>query len=169
MKLIGCISLLLLLTQGAALAQTVTGDNSTIRLGSNNDTISLGNAPDITRETRIAARSAPAASLRGLDKMSGESIDIALETGASANFGYLEIALQDCRYPRDNPTGNAFAHLKITSKGEQVFDGWMVAASPALVALDHPRYDVWVIRCKLDNRTPEVVAGESSPRPIMRP
>ena len=28
-----------------------------------------------------------------------------------------------------------------------LFDGWMIASSPALSALDHPRYDVWVLRC----------------------
>ena len=153
---------------GGVFAQTVTGDNSTILLG-NNNTIKLGNAAEITRETRIPVSSAPAANLRGLDKMSGESIDLSLEKGATAEFGYLDITLQDCRYPSSNPTGNAFAHLKIMSKDQPVFDGWMVASSPALVALDHPRYDVWVIRCKLDDRTPAVVAGESSPRPIMRP
>ena len=27
------------------------------------------------------------------------------------------------------------------------FAGWMIADSPALNALDHPRYDVWVLRC----------------------
>ena len=161
-------ALLAVIWAGGAIAQTVTGDNSTILLG-NNNTIRLGNAAEVTRETRISASSAPAASLRGLDKMSGESVDLTLEAGGSTEFGYLEITLQDCRYPSNNPTGNAFAHLTIKSKGQPVFDGWMVASSPALVALDHPRYDVWVIRCKLDNRTPSVVAGESSPRPIMRP
>jgi len=26
----------------------------------------------------------------------------------------------------------------------------MIASSPALNALDHPRYDVWVMRCTTD-------------------
>jgi hypothetical protein len=30
---------------------------------------------------------------------------------------------------------------------DPVFSGWMVASSPALSALDHPRYDVWVLNC----------------------
>ena len=163
-----CLIFLLAAVAMPVSAQTVTGSNDTISLG-NNNAISLGNSPDITRETRISARSAPAANLRGLDKMSGESIDLSLETGATTQFGYLQITLQDCRYPRNNPTGNAYAHLTILSRNEPVFDGWMIASSPALVALDHPRFDVWVIRCKLDDRTPAVVAGESSPRPTMRP
>jgi hypothetical protein len=28
-----------------------------------------------------------------------------------------------------------------------VFSGWMIADSPALSALDHARYDVWILRC----------------------
>ena len=42
------------------------------------------------------------------------------------------------------------ASKTITVKGvaEPVFTGWMVAASPALSALDDPRYDVWLLRCK---------------------
>lgn len=31
--------------------------------------------------------------------------------------------------------------------GENIFRGWMFASSPALNALEHPVYDVWVIDC----------------------
>ncbi|MDA9980314.1 DUF2155 domain-containing protein, partial [Yoonia sp.] len=27
------------------------------------------------------------------------------------------------------------------------FAGWMLASAPALNAMDHPRYDVWALRC----------------------
>ena len=36
-----------------------------------------------------------------------------------------------------------------------VFAGWMVASSPALSALDHARYDVWVLRCVTPEAAPE--------------
>jgi hypothetical protein len=32
---------------------------------------------------------------------------------------------------------------------ELIFSGWMFASSPALNALEHPVYDVWVIDCKM--------------------
>lgn len=32
--------------------------------------------------------------------------------------------------------------------GKNIFRGWMFASSPALNALEHPVYDVWVIDCK---------------------
>ncbi|MHA7873299.1 MAG: DUF2155 domain-containing protein, partial [Hyphococcus sp.] len=33
------------------------------------------------------------------------------------------------------------------AEGVNIFRGWMFASSPALNALEHPVYDVWVIDC----------------------
>ena len=94
-------------------------------------------------------QSGPGAMLRGLDKVSGQTVDVELQNGQTEVIFGLDVALGDCRYPVDNPTGDAFAYLTIWEQGksEQLFDGWMIATSPALNALDHARYDVWVIRC----------------------
>ena len=64
-------------------------------------------------------------------------------------MGLLEVVLRECRYPVGDPSGNAYAFLTIREAGvaQPVFEGWMVASSPALFPLDHPRYDVWVLRC----------------------
>ena len=89
--------------------------------------------------------------LRWLDKLTGETADIELALGQEAVSGRLTIRLDSCRYPTDNPASDAEAHLTIRDTGvpTPVFEGWMVASSPALSALDHPRYDVWVLRCSL--------------------
>ncbi|QDY68507.1 DUF2155 domain-containing protein [Qingshengfaniella alkalisoli] len=94
--------------------------------------------------------SAGGATLRGLDRLSGELTDLDVAIGETVEMGRLTVRLEDCRYPTENPSGDAFAYLVIedTKAGAQLFDGWMVASSPALNALDHMRYDVWVIRCK---------------------
>lgn len=94
--------------------------------------------------------SAPGAVVRALDKVSGETTDLDLARGTTVTFGRLAVTLSDCRYPVADPSANAYAHLTIvdTASGATVFDAWMVAASPALSALDDPRYDVWVIRCR---------------------
>ncbi|MEO1455416.1 MAG: DUF2155 domain-containing protein [Pseudomonadota bacterium] len=96
-----------------------------------------------------AVETAPGAVLRGLDKVSGIVRDIELSVGETARLGRLSVLLSECRYPVANPAGNAYAWLDITVDGlsDPAFQGWMLAASPALSALDHPRYDVWVIRC----------------------
>ena len=93
--------------------------------------------------------SATGAVLRGLDKFSGKVVDIELPAGRSVKFERLNITLTECRYPAGNPSGNAYAGLQITETGRAgvVFSGWMIASAPALSAMEHPRYDVWVMRC----------------------
>ena len=100
-------------------------------------------------DPRPVGASGRGAILRGLDKVNGHVQDFALATGQTARIFGLDVALGECRYPADNPTGDAFAYLTIWEAGrnDQLFDGWMVASSPALNALDHRRYDVWVLRC----------------------
>lgn len=87
--------------------------------------------------------------VRWLDKLTGEIADIDLSRGQSVEKGRLTIQLDHCRYPVADPASNAYAHLTILDKlrPEPVFSGWMIASSPALSALDHPRYDVWILRC----------------------
>ena len=92
---------------------------------------------------------ASGAVLRGLDKINGQTVDLEIATGRTADFGTLKITLGDCRYPVGNPAGNAYAAMEVTETGHEgtVFSGWMIASSPALSAMDHPRYDIWVLRC----------------------
>jgi hypothetical protein len=103
--------------------------------------------PVIPGGTGVA--SAPGALLRGLDKSSGTTTDIPLMIGDTKSFGRLSISLTDCRYPVADPGSNAYAQLIVFDPGQDrpAFDGWMVATSPALSALDDARYDIWVLRC----------------------
>lgn len=100
-----------------------------------------------TPSERISA--AGGALLRGLDRVAGTSTDITLEVGDSAQIGHLVVMLEECRYPVENPAGEAYAWIDVfdSRADEMVFSGWMIASSPALSALDHARYDVWVINC----------------------
>ena len=105
---------------------------------------------DIEEESApVRALDGSGAALRGLDKVSGEVTDIELGVGDSAALGRIGVTLGACRYPEDNQAGEAFAWVTVTDPRREapLFEGWMTATSPALNALDHPRYDVWVIRC----------------------
>jgi len=104
---------------------------------------------------------APGAKLRILDKLTGTVSDLLLADGQAKIEGRLTVQLDSCRYPADNSTPEAYAHLTILDADatEPVFAGWMVASSPALSALDHPRYDVWVLRCDV----PDLVLPEVEP------
>lgn len=104
--------------------------------------------PDVAAED-VRAANGSGAQLKGLDKLSGEVEDLTLASGETVAFGRIEVSLMECRYPEDNSAGEAYALLVIRDPAQDVvlFDGWMVASSPALNALDHSRYDVWVSRC----------------------
>lgn len=90
--------------------------------------------------------------VRWLDKVSGETGDLVLSRGQSAQNGRLTIQLDDCRYPAGDSPTEAYAHLTVLDKlmDQPAFSGWMMASSPALSAMDHSRYDVWILRCLTD-------------------
>ncbi len=108
-------------------------------------TLTIASVSHAQQETEKAT----GAVLRGLDKFSGKVVDIELPAGRTARFQRLNITLTECRYPAGNPSGNAYAGVQITETGREgvVFSGWMIASAPALSAMDHPRYDIWVMRC----------------------
>lgn len=87
--------------------------------------------------------------LRVLDKLNGVVTDLTLQTGEKRKLGYLTIQLDECRFPAANPSGDAYAELTVTYREQEdpVFQGWLIASAPALNAMEHPRYDVWVLRC----------------------
>ena len=68
-------------------------------------------------------------------------------------FGTLEIVVRSChkRPPEEPPESAAFLEVTDIKPNEDpapLFSGWMFASSPALSALEHPVYDVWVIDCR---------------------
>jgi hypothetical protein len=93
------------------------------------------------------APDAPFAALRGLDKASGVATEFTAPLGEAVDFGRLTIRVEACE--ADGEDGD-MAWLVITdakSPDAPAFEGWMFAESPALSALDHPRYDVWLAQC----------------------
>ncbi|MFN3992367.1 MAG: DUF2155 domain-containing protein [Tabrizicola flagellatus] len=103
------------------------------------------------------------ASLRFLDKLTSSTGDVTLSRGQTAKFGRLIVRLDSCRYPTGNPASEAEAHLTILEETTEtpLFTGWMLASSPALSALDHPRYDVWVLGCILPGGSVPEIAPEA--------
>lgn len=98
---------------------------------------------------QLATTDGTGAQLRTLDKLTGAVTDIDVGNRQSQSVGRITVAVGECRYPNGNAAGEAYASLTITEVGVDapVFQGWMIASSPALNPMDHPRYDVWVLRC----------------------
>ena len=114
----------------------------------------LSAAPCVAQEME----SAPGGTVRFLDKITGEVADLSLSRGQSMKEGRLTVQLDECRFPKDNPAADAQAHLTVMDEQAPtpVFSGWMLASSPALSAMDHPRYDIWVLSCDSGFVAPEV-------------
>jgi hypothetical protein len=95
------------------------------------------------------AENASAGTLRVLDKVSGAVTDLNLGVGETGALGLLKITLNECRFPAANPNGDAYAKVTVVYRDlvDPVFRGWLIASAPALHAMDHPRYDVWALRC----------------------
>jgi hypothetical protein len=94
----------------------------------------------------------PIAVLQALDKISARVRRLTVKVGQAAPFGTLSITVDACRKapPEDPPESAAFLKITDTKPGEAsqtVFSGWMFASSPALSAMDHPVYDIWVVDC----------------------
>lgn len=87
--------------------------------------------------------------LRTLDKVSGEVIDVEMAVGQTMAYGVLQVTLHECRYPSNNREGDAFGLIQVVDARQvkELFAGWMIASSPALNALEHRRYDVWLLNC----------------------
>ena len=102
--------------------------------------------PGLAQDTAVNGQGAV---LRALDKVNGQTMDQQIQSGGRARMFGLVVEMAECRYPAENPTGDAFAYLEIRNEGstDVAFEGWMIASSPALNAMDHARYDVWVLRC----------------------
>jgi hypothetical protein len=105
--------------------------------------------PEAGSGERPAATRAEGAVIRWLDKVAGTSGDLELARGQAGQTGRLTIQLDECRYPAEGSATDAYAHLTVMDAllAQPVFSGWMLASSPALSAMDHSRYDVWVLRC----------------------
>lgn len=111
--------------------------------------LTLGAAVFVASEAWAETTKASGAYLRGLDKVTGAPVDFQMNVGDTVELGRLRVTLGECRYPTDNPSSDAFVWLVVRDGNaeETTFEGWMIASSPALNALDHQRYDVWVLRC----------------------
>jgi hypothetical protein len=115
--------------------------------------MALGAAAAIAAAAPAHAIQMEEAVLQGLDKITARISTIEVAVGETVSFGSLQITLQACdkRPPEETPESAAFLQVVEQKPGEQPvtrFSGWMFASSPALSAMEHPVYDLWVLDCE---------------------
>ncbi len=95
--------------------------------------------------------------LQGLDKITARVSPVYATLGLPTYFGSLEIVVRTCKEtpPTEAPESAAFLEIRELPPNadhqrepEMLFSGWMFASSPAVSALEHPVYDVWLVDCE---------------------
>ena len=98
--------------------------------------------------------------LQGLNKVTGHISTIEGPLGVSLHFGTIEIVPRRCwtAPPEEQPENAALLEILERKPNEaptRIFSGWMFSSSPGLSGLEHPVYDVTVLRCEY-RENPEV-------------
>ena len=101
----------------------------------------------------------PVASFAGLDKITGRITRFDVYIDETVLFGALEITPRACytRPTTEAQRTSAFLEVdqrSLTGVSKRIFSGWMFADSPALNAVDHAIYDVWLVDCKVTTDVP---------------
>lgn len=101
----------------------------------------------------------PVATFAGLDKITGRITRFDVYIGETVLFGALELTPRACYNRAATETQRTSAFLEVDQRSlngasKRIFTGWMFADSPALHAIDHAIYDVWLIECKTSTDVP---------------
>ena len=115
----------------------------------------------------VAAEPYGIAVLQALDKVTARVSKFEAPVGDTVGFGTLQIIARACdkRPPEETPESAAFLDISEMKPGEpteRVYRGWMFASSPALAAMEHPVYDVWVVDCSRQLKTPSSSSADTS-------
>ncbi len=115
--------------------------------------LTLALASSAAAQTAPQPPAYPIAVLQTLDKVTGRVRTVDAPIEENVRFGTLDIMVRTCRKrpPEEQPESAAFVEVRDIKPGETprtLFVGWMFASSPAISALEHPVYDVWVLDCK---------------------
>lgn len=101
--------------------------------------------------------------LRGVDKITGRVSTMTATVHRPLTFGTLTIVAERClaKPQEEMPENAAFLKVYENTKEDpkkQVFNGWMFSSNPALSAMEHPIYDIWVLSCVNKDGTEDVVS-----------
>ncbi len=99
------------------------------------------------------------AKFSGLDKITGRITNFDVYIDETVQFGALQITPRACytRPPTETQRVSVFVEVDQVSLQKtvrRIFTGWMFADSPALNAIDHAVYDIWLTECKQQSDVP---------------
>jgi hypothetical protein len=86
--------------------------------------------------------------VRILNKDAGKVAERKVTVGQTMKFEKLNITVRACKQSDPFEAKDYFAFIEIFDKEQQVFGGWMTKNEPGQNPLQHPDYDVWLVRCE---------------------
>lgn len=100
------------------------------------------------------AQEVPVVTLGALNKITAKLETIQISRDEKVRFGTLEITMRNCQSNPPEETPESVAFIEVVDYGQtneatEIFKGWMFASSPAISALEHAVYDVWVTDCNI--------------------
>lgn len=115
----------------------------------------VANAQDDVKSSNIVGSEVV---LRTLDKVTATTEDFTVKVGDNLEYGSLRVDVKRCEKKPPEEIPATWAFLQIFDKrtdgggeeigGAKVFSGWMLAERPAISALEHTVYDVWLLECR---------------------
>lgn len=92
------------------------------------------------------------ARMQAMDKITGKVSEIDVPVNGLANFGTFSVLVRKCvtKSPEEMPENTAFVDIVDNYQTENpvnIFKGWMFSSTPALNAVEHPIYDIWLLKC----------------------
>ena len=106
----------------------------------------------LSGQVRAAEIERNTAQMQAMDKITGRVSVIEVPVNSEVAFGSFSIVVRACKStpPEETPENYAFVDVADSSFGKMqfnIFKGWMMSSSPALNAVEHPIYDVWLLKC----------------------
>ena len=92
------------------------------------------------------------AQMHAMDKITGRVSIIDVPVGGEVKFGTFSVVVRKCNTNAEGEVPENYAFIDVTDKSFDkeefnIFKGWMLSSSPAVNAIEHPIYDVWLLKC----------------------
>lgn len=105
------------------------------------------------------------AQMQAMDKITGRVSIIEVPVNGEVTFGSFSVVVRSCKARSEEEIPENFAFVDVTDKSfdkeeYNIFKGWMLSSSPAVNAIEHPIYDVWLLKCVDKEVKPEDLLSE---------
>ncbi|MBE6467858.1 MAG: DUF2155 domain-containing protein [Alphaproteobacteria bacterium] len=105
------------------------------------------------------------AHIQAMDKITGRVSELNIPVNGLANFGTFSILVRKCvtKSPEETPENTAFIDVVDNYQSENpvnIFKGWMFSSTPGINSVEHPIYDIWLLKCYNSDKSKHQVLTE---------